>query len=214
MCNRREKIALIAAYFVLAALLGINPEDRQVWAIENSVPFLEGLAVILYWRWRRVELTRLSYYLIFSHLVIQMIGGHYTYAKVPMFDWLKESFNWSRNHYDRLAHFAVGFCLYVPVREICVRRSPLKESRGWTLFFSLCVISAVAGIWEVWEWLVAVAAPHDSGMAYLGEQGDRWDAQKDIVLSPLGAAAAAVLFTREHDRQLAIAADPLQNELP
>jgi putative membrane protein len=202
MMSRREKISLIITYFIVAALLGVNPVDRQVWAIESGVPFLEGLAVIIYWYWRKVELTRLSYYLIFVHLIIQMIGGHYTYAKVPLFDWLKEMFHWSRNHYDRVAHFAVGFCLYIPIREICLRRTPLGRSRAWAAFFALSVITAIGGLWEVWEWLVAVASPQDSGMAYLGEQGDRWDAQKDIALAPVGAIVAIFLFTPAHDNQL------------
>jgi putative membrane protein len=213
MSTRREKVVLIVLYFIVAALLGIRPEDRQVWAIENSVPFIEGLALIVYWHWKKVELTRLSYFLVFSHLVIQMIGGHYTYAKVPLFDYLKEVFDWSRNHYDRVAHFAVGFCLYNPVREICLRRTPLGRSRAWAAFFALTVIAAVGGIWEVWEWLVAIAAPQDSGMAYLGEQGDRWDAQKDIALAPLGAIAAIFLFTKAHDKQLELAPGFEQNEI-
>jgi len=203
MTSRTEKIGLLLAYALLAAGLGIAPYDRAAWALENSVPFLEGLAVVLYHRWRGVELTRLSCYLIFSHLVVQLIGGHYTYEKVPLFDWLKDEFHWSRNHYDRVAHFAVGFCLYIPIREICLRRTPLKASRPWAAFFTFTTIAAVAGLWEVWEWLVAATAYSDLGQAYLGTQGDPWDAQKDILLAPLGAAAAGLLFARLHDAALA-----------
>lgn len=203
MTSRTEKIVLIVAYFVLAAVLGIAPYDRATWALENSVPFAEGLAAILYYRWRKVEFTRLAYYLIFLHLVVQMIGGHYTYEKVPLFDWLKDQFHWSRNHYDRLAHFAVGFCLYIPIREICLRRTPLKASAAWAAFFTFTTISAIAGLWEVWEWLVAATAYSDLGQAYLGTQGDPWDAQKDILLAPVGLLFAAVLLTAWHNRALA-----------
>jgi len=196
------KKALIVAYFVIAIALGIKPYDRATWALENSVPFLEGLAAIVYCRWRGVELTGLSYGLIFLHLVIQMIGGHYTYEKVAFFDTLKEYFGWSRNHYDRVAHFALGFCLHIPIREICLRRTPLSASRPWAAFFTLMTICAIAGMWEVWEWLVAATAYSDLGSAYLGTQGDPWDAQKDIILAPIGAIAVGLLCRNWHDRIL------------
>lgn len=202
MTSRAEKIGLVIAYFAIAIALGIHPYDREAWALENSVPFVEGLAAILYYRIRNVEFTRLCYYIIFVHLVVQMIGGYYTYEHVPLFDWLRDYFHWQRNHYDRLAHFAVGFCLYVPIREICLRRTPLKASRRWAAFFTLTTICAIAGLWEVWEWLVAAGTHSDLGNAYLGSQGDQWDAQKDILLAPVGAAVAIFLFTRLHDRAL------------
>jgi len=201
--TRGEKAGLILSYVLLAGLLGLRPVDRAAWALENTAPFLEGLVVVLYWRWRGVELTRLSCWLIWCHLVVQVIGAHYTYEKMPLFEWLQEVFHWSRNHYDRLAHFAVGFCLYVPVREISLRRTPLRSSRAWTAFFALSVIAALAGLWEVWEWLAAESVRPDLGAAYLGLQGDPWDAQKDILLAPLGAVAASAVFTRLHDRALA-----------
>ncbi|MBI3831439.1 MAG: DUF2238 domain-containing protein [Planctomycetes bacterium] len=203
MTSRAEKIGLVSAYCAIAVALGIYPYDRQDWALENSVPFLEGLAAIIYYRFRKVEFTRLCYYLIFVHLVVQMIGGHYTYARVPLFDWLRDYFHWSRNHYDRLAHFALGFCLYPPIREICLRRTPLKASRRWAAFFTLTTICAIAGLWEVWEWLVAAGTHSDLGEAYLGTQGDPWDAQKDIVLAPIGAVAALFALTKFHDAALA-----------
>jgi putative membrane protein len=196
------KKGLIAAYFLVAVALGIQPYDRAAWALENSVPFLEGLACVLYFYWRGVELTGMAYLFVFLHLIIQMIGGHYTYERVPLFDSLRDLFGWSRNHYDRVAHFAVGFCLYIPVREICLRRTPLSASRPWAAFFTFMTLCAVAGMWEVWEWLVAAIAYPDLGSAYLGTQGDPWDAQKDILLAPLGAAAAGLLFAPWHDRVL------------
>ena len=202
MCSATEKRVLIAAYFAIAILLGISPRDRGVWALENSVPFLEGLAAVIYYRYRHVELTRLAYGCVFLHLVIQMIGGHYTYAEVPLFNWLRDTYHWSRNHYDRLAHFALGFCLYVPIREILLRRSPLSASRRWAAFFALTTITAIAGMWEVWEWIATVIVSPDAGAAYLGTQGDPWDAQKDIVMAPIGAVAAIFVFTAWHNRVL------------
>lgn len=202
MTTHGERIILLLAYFAFATVLGINPHDRAAWALENVAPLVEVLVVVWYLRWRGVEFTRLSYYMIFLHVGIQLIGGHYTYAEVPLFNSLRDHFQWQRNHYDRLAHAAVGFCLYHPIREICLRRTPLKSSRAWTAFFTLATITAIAGMWEVWEWIVAATAYSDLGAAYLGTQGDPWDAQKDIVLSPLGALIAAGLFTGIHDRAL------------
>jgi len=195
-------MAMIASYLIFAMLLGIKPYDRLAWALENSVPLVEGLAFIIYYRWKKVELTRLTYWLIFGHLIIQCIGGHYTYEKVPLFDWLRDYFGWARNHYDRLAHIALGFCLYIPLREIFLRRTPLNASRAWAGFFTLVTIMAIAGMWEVWEWLVAANAQSDLGNSYLGAQGDPWDAQKDIVLAPIGAVAALFLLTGWHNAAL------------
>jgi putative membrane protein len=202
LLTRGEISVLIGAYAVSFLALAIHPTDRAAWALENSVPLCQGLAVIMYAKWPGVELTRPACYLIFVHMIVQMIGGHYTYAEVPLFDWLKDYFGWSRNHYDRLAHFALGFCLYIPVREICLRRTPLRQSTQWGAFFTLMTISAIAGIWEVWEWIVAALAYSDLGAAYLGTQGDAWDAQKDIALAPLGAIICALLLTSWHNRSL------------
>lgn len=202
MISKTEKTGLIAAYILVAVWLGIHPVDRADWALENTVPLLEGLAFLLYARYRPFTFTRCAWYLVFIHLIVQVIGGHYTYEKVPLFDWLRDTLSWSRNHYDRLAHFALGFCLYAPIREICLRRTPLKPSPRWAAFFTLSVITAVAGLWEVWEWIVAVTAHPDLGSAYLGMQGDPWDAQKDLILAPIGATCALVLLTWLHDREM------------
>jgi putative membrane protein len=166
------------------------------------VPLVEVLAAVWYLKWRGVEFTALSYRLVFIHVIVQLIGGHYTYAEVPAFNWLRDEFGWSRNHYDRLAHFALGYCLYIPVREICLRRTPLSASPAWAAFFTFTTITAAAGLWEVWEWLVAATAYSDLGATYLGTQGDPWDAQKDIILAPIGVVFAWLSLTRLHDRTL------------
>jgi putative membrane protein len=202
MKGSRENYWLFGSYLVIAVLLGNSPNHRTDWALENSVPLAEALAVVWYFKWRGVELTPFAYRLVFVHLIVQVIGGHYTYAEVPLFNWLRDEFGWARNHYDRLAHFALGFCLYIPVREICLRRTPLCGSRAWSGFFTFTTITAIAGLWEVWEWLVAAAAYSDLGAAYLGTQGDPWDAQKDIVLAPIGVIVSALLLSRLHDRAI------------
>jgi putative membrane protein len=199
MCSRAEKRILVAVTLGFFVLLGIAPRDRATWALENLVPVLEGLGLILYCRWARIEPTRLSCYLIVLHVGVQMIGGHYSYAEVPLFNDLRDRFGWSRNHYDRVGHFAVGFCLLHPLREICLRSTPLSASRRWSSFFALTTIVAIGGMWEVWEWVVAVTTYPELGTNFLGAQGDPWDAQKDILLAPLGAAVSAALFTRWHN---------------
>src|SRR5687768_15730634 len=112
MTSRAEKIGLIAFTLAAFVLLGIAPRDRATWAMENAVPVLQAGLVAAYYRWGGVEMTRVSYYLIALHLLVQMIGGHYSYAEVPLFNTLRDWFGWSRNHYDRVGHFALGFCLH------------------------------------------------------------------------------------------------------
>lgn len=199
--SRREQALLLGIYGAVFAALAVSPYDRDDWLLENSVPFLELLAAAIYFRW--VPLSHLSCYLILAHLVIQMIGGHYTYERVPPFNWLRDEFGLARNYYDRIAHFALGFLLYVPIREICLRRTPLRYSRNWACFFAVMTIAAIGGLWEVFEWIVAALAHPELGAAYLGLQGDTWDAQKDIILAVVGALAAAPIFHRLHDRLIA-----------
>jgi len=198
----REKHALLAAYAVFAIAMGISPNHRADWALENSVPLLE-VTLVVWYDWRHgFELTPISLRLIFIHVLMQVYGGHYTYAETPLFNWARDTFEWSRNHYDRLAHFSLGFCLVIPIRDICLRWTPLASSKSWAAFFSLTTITAIAGLWEVWEWIVADLAYADLGATYLGTQGDVWDAQKDIALAPLGALVALAVFSKWHDRSI------------
>ncbi len=198
MLKKQEKWTLLLIYVAVFIALAIHPRERDTWALENSVPFLELMAVLIYYRW--VELSRLSYYLILGHLIIQMIGGHYTYAEVPLFNWIRDALGDSRNQYDRVAHFLLGFLLYIPIREICLRRTPLFASPRWATSFSITTIAAVGGLWEVFEWLVAVTAYPELGTQYLGLQGDVWDPQKDIILAVIGAVAAQAVFASRHEK--------------
>lgn len=192
---------LLLAALSAGVALGLNPEHRADWAVELIMPALMVAACLIGHRW--FVFTRLAYWLILVHVLVQLWGGHFTYTQEPIFEWLKERFALSRNHYDRLAHFAVGFLLFVPIREMVLRLS--KVSRGWACFFTMAVISGVAGLWEVFEWLVVALQP-ELDVAYLGLQGDPWDAQKDIILALVGALAAWPLFVRAHDAALKKAA--------
>lgn len=197
MTSPRERRLLLAAALAAGVLLGISPHDRGDWAAEMIVPALMIAACAVGSRW--LVFTRLAYWLIFIHVLIQLWGGHFTYGEEPLFGWFKERFSLARNHYDRLAHFALGFCLLVPIREVIVRAA--RVSRGWACFFSMAVIGAVAGWWELFEWGVVKLNPRLTE-AYLGTQGDIWDAQWDMFLASVGALAAWPLFAGWHDRQL------------
>lgn len=189
-------LALVAAVFVWSA---IGPYDRFTWVLE-VFPAVIGVAVLIA-TYRRFRLTDPVYVLIAVHAIILMVGGHYTYARVPPFDWLKEVLHFSRNHYDRVGHFAQGFVPAMIAREVLLRTTPLR--RGKMLFFLVvCVCLAVSAAYELLEWTGAELAGARA-TDFLGTQGDPWDTQKDMALALLGAASALLLLSRLHDRRLA-----------
>lgn len=150
---------------------------------------------------RRFPLTPLLYRLLFLHGVILIVGGHYTYARVPAGFWAQEALGLARNHYDRLGHFAQGFVPAMLARELVRRRTPL-EPGGWVFLLSTCVALAVSAFYELIEWWTA-AASGTAAEAFLGTQGDVWDTQWDMFLALIGALTAQLLLSRAHERQLA-----------
>jgi putative membrane protein len=175
-------------------------EDRFTWFLE-TVPAMLGLALM--WATRAsFPLTRLLYWLIFVHSLVLILGGTYTYAKVPLGEWAKEWFGWQRNHYDRIGHFMQGFAPAILAREILVRRSPLAGSR-WLGRLVFCVCLAFSAFYEMLEWWSALAVGEGAD-AFLGTQGDPWDTQTDMFLAGVGAIAALLTVTRLHDRQLGL----------
>jgi putative membrane protein len=185
---------------VLAGLVwsGIAPFDRFTWFLEVA-PVLIALPILLL-TWRRFALTPLAYGLIALHAWILMLGGHYTYAEMPLFDWLQEYLGLARNHYDRVGHLAQGFIPAILAREILLRTSPLKAG-GWLFFLVLCVTLAISACYEFLEWWVALASGEEA-VAFLATQGDVWDTQWDMFLALVGALAAQLLLSGLHDRQL------------
>ena len=197
--SRHHAFALCAAALLIAvawsAVRPLNPKDY--W-IEIAVPI--GGFVALALTYRRFRFTPLSYLLMLGEALVLVVGAHYTHERVPVFDWLKPVFGWQRNHYDRFAHFAVGFLMVIPVREMLSRLTPL---RGRALgFLAVVCLLAFAGFYEITEWWIAVVASPDTADAYLGSQGDPWDAQKDMLMDTLGALAGILLLRRAHDRAL------------
>ena len=180
-------------------LSGIGPHDRTTWWLEVA-PILIAVPVLALTA-RRFPLTPLAYRLIFVHALILMLGGHYTYAEVPLGFWLKDALGLARNPYDRLGHFAQGFVPAIVVREVLIRRSPLRPGK-WLTFLVLCVCLAISALYELVEWWAALLGG-ESADAFLGTQGDQWDTQWDMFVALLGAATALLLLSRVHDRQIA-----------
>ncbi|MEK6836472.1 MAG: DUF2238 domain-containing protein [Nanoarchaeota archaeon] len=183
--KRKSKFPLIlfVFYVLIWIILSINVTHFEDWKLENylTIPFLVLLFIV--YRWFR--LSNISYGLIFAYMILHIIGTHYTYSEVPFGYWMSSLFDVSRNHYDRIVHFSFGFLLAYPLREVFFR---IGKSRG---FFGLYVpvefVLAFSAIYELLEWLIAVLFGGDLGIAYLGTQGDVWDAQKDMALAGLGA---------------------------
>ena len=187
-------VAVLAIICALVWIItAIHPVDRQAWVLENIlvVIFIAALA----FTHRRLQLSNSSYLFIVLFLLLHMVGAHYTYAKMPLGLWAKDFFGFSRNHFDRVAHFGFGFVLAFPVRELLLRFSGIR--RGWSFWIAAGVILAVSGFFEILESIVAEIVAPGKGVDWLGGQGDEWDAQNDMLSAFLGALAmmAAVALT-------------------
>lgn len=194
-----ERTLLAGAVFLALGLSGISPYDRLTWLLEVSWVII-GLPLTIGMR-RRFPLTRLLYWALAIHAFVLIVGGYYTYERVPLGDWCKEAFHLGRNHYDRLGHFLQGFVPAILAREWLLRRSPLRP--GWLLFgLVVCVCLAFSAFFEMIEWQAAVALGSGAD-AYLATQGDPWDTQWDMFLAMCGAAISQLLLARLHDAQLA-----------
>lgn len=197
--HSRELAALLVFAGLGLAGSGIAPYHRVTWAAEVAPAVLA--AVLLIATRRRFPLTPLAYRLIFVHALILMLGGHYTYARVPLGEWLQDALGLARNHYDRVGHFAQGFVPVMVAREVLLRASPLRPGR-WLAFLSVCIALAASAFYELVEWWAALIAGV-AAESFLGTQGDVWDTQWDMFLCLLGAALALALLSRRHDRALA-----------
>jgi len=198
MHAERNLRLLTAALAVALTLSGIGPKDRMTWWLEVGPIFV--VMPVLWATRRRFPLTGLLYFLIGVHGAILALGGHYTYAEVPLGTWMQEWFGFTRNHYDRIGHIAQGFIPAIATREILLRCTPLNRG-GWLFFLVTCVCLAVSAFYEMIEWWVAVLSD-EAAEAFLGTQGDSWDTQWDMFLALLGAIAALLLLRGVHDRQL------------
>jgi putative membrane protein len=191
--------AWLAIFIATLTWSAIAPKDYLTWVLEVA-PALVGFAVLAM-TWRSFRLTPLVYLLILFHCVILMVGGHYTYAEVPLFDYITPLFGFERNNYDKLGHFVQGFVPAMIAREILIRKA-VVASPGWRDFLIVCFCLALSALYELLEWAVAVVAGASSE-AFLGTQGYEWDTQTDMALALLGAVTALLALASLHDRQLA-----------
>ena len=208
--SRRALWAYAAFTVLLVAFSGWRPHDLATWAME-VLPIAIVLPVLLATH-RRFPLTPLLYALILLHCAVLALGGHYTYARVPLGFWMEDWLGFTRNHYDRIGHLAQGFIPAIAVREILLRRTPLSQPGmrgGWLFLLVTAVCLAVSALYELLEWGSAVAL--GSGATdFLGTQGDEFDTQKDMFCAWLGAMAAQLLLARWHDRQIAALPRPAE----
>lgn len=183
-------------FLVVLIWSGIQPKSQATWVLE-VLPAVIG-ALILVFTYQKFRLTTLLYVLILLHCIILMVGGHYTYAEVPLFDGL---FGAQRNNYDKLGHFAQGFVPALIAREIFIRKH-VVNGRGWLNFFVICIAMTLSAVYELVEWGVAVISGEGAD-AFLGTQGYVWDTQSDMAMALIGALCALIFVSKIHDDQLA-----------
>ena len=189
------KYLWVAIFLAVLIWSGIQPKSQTTWVLE-VLPAVIG-ALILVFTYQRFRLTTLLYVLILLHCIILMVGGHYTYAEVPLFDGL---FGAERNNYDKLGHFAQGFVPALIAREILIRKHVIN-GQGWLNFFVICIAMTLSAVYELVEWGVAVISGEGAD-AFLGTQGYVWDTQSDMAMALIGAMCALVFLSKTHDRQL------------
>lgn len=198
MISHDRYLAILAALFAAVWIaLAIDPWYRQDWALENALVVV--FVIVLWATRRRFVMSRLSYTLIFLFLCLHTVGAHYTYAEVPYDAWIRtltgyslnEAMGWERNHFDRFVHFMYGLLMAYPIRELVLR---VADVRGfWGYFLPLDITLATSAMFELFEWMAAELFGGDLGVAYLGTQGDVWDAQRDMALASLGAFIAMLV---------------------
>lgn len=192
------KLIWIAVFSAVLIWSGIHPFDSFTWFLEVA-PALIGF-VILALTYKKFKLTKLTYTLILIHCIILMIGGHYTYAKVPLFDWIAEVFDLGRNNYDKVGHLAQGFIPAIIAKEIFIKKSVVSHMK-WLNFLVVCFCLAFSAFYELIEWWVAELTG-ESAEAFLGTQGYMWDTQSDMALALLGAILALIFLSKTLEKQI------------
>lgn len=196
--ERNFHLALLASLALIFLWSAIHPYDRLTWWLEVS-PAIIGVFLLVR-TYERFRFSRLAYVMVWLHAIVLLVGGHYTYAEVPLFNWVREAFELSRNNYDRVGHLAQGFFPAIVIREILLRLSPLKPGR-WLFFLVTCTGLAISAFYELIEWWVALTSGDDA-VAFLATQGDPWDTQWDMLLALIGVIASQLLLARLHDASM------------
>jgi len=196
---RSIHVWLLAVFLLVLTWSAIAPFDYTIWLLE-VFPALIGIALLIA-TFHRFQFTTFAYTAILLHCIILMIGGHYTYGDMPLFEWVQQQFDLSRNHYDRFGHIAQGFFPAIVAREVLIRLSPL-ESGKWLFFVVTSICLAISALYELVEWWVAITTGSAADL-FLATQGDVWDTQWDMLLALLGAMAAQLIFAGYHNRKIA-----------
>ena len=192
----KKYLILIVLFFAGFIISGINPYDYFTWFLE-VFPAIIGLFVLIF-TFKKFRFTDLTYIFILIHCYILFAGGHYTYAEVPLFDWIKEVFHQSRNNYDKVGHFAQGFVPAMIIRELLIRTKVVNKT-GWLAFITVCICLAISACYEFFEWFVAVVSGQSSE-AFLGTQGDVWDTQSDMLFATIGAICMVLFVSKIQDK--------------
>ena len=198
LSNRNFFLTLLTILVVVFVWSVIAPLERLTWWLE-IFPILIALP-ILFLSYKNLQFTRLAYILMLIHAIILLVGGHYTYAEVPLFNWLRDTFELSRNYYDRVGHLAQGFVPAIIAREILLKKSPLVSGR-WLFFIVCCICLSISVMYEFIEWWTAVLEG-GAADAFLGTQGDVWDTQWDMFCALIGSILAQLLLAKMHDKQM------------
>ena len=196
----RMPLMLLSVVVVVCIATVINPPaGRLNWLLEVG-PGLAGIMILIL-LCKRFPMSQMVYLFVFIHILILIYGGYYTYAETPLGNWAKNVFGFGRNHYDRVGHIALGVFPAFIIREVLLRKTPLQRG-GWLYFIVISIVLSVAAFWELLEWWVALLVASDIGTAFLGSQGDIWDAQWDMFLALVGAMVVLPILSRLHDRSM------------
>jgi len=196
--NSRFHIFLLISLVAVFVWSIIDCRDLLTWFLE-ALPSIIGIP-ILFFVYKRFRCTNLLYFFVWLHSIVLLIGAHYTYAEMPLFSWIRDTYHLSRNHYDRVGHFFQGFVPALIARELLLRTSPLKPSK-WLFFIVVCICMGISAVYELFEWQAAVLS-NDGAVAFLATQGDVWDTQKDMFICLVGSLSFLLLLTKVHDKQL------------
>lgn len=193
------KLLWLVIFFLVFLWSGYEPKDRMIWILE-VFPAIIGF-VVLAVTYRSFPLTSIAYILILAHMIVLMIGGHYTYAEVPLFDAINNYFDGKRNNYDKVGHFMQGAVPVIIAREIVIRKNVFSAINNWVIFFLLCFVLAVSAFYELIEWWSALLIGSDAD-EFLATQGYVWDTQSDMWYALLGGITSLAIFSRLHDKKL------------
>lgn len=198
MKGKKVHLMLLISIIIILIISGINPYDRFTWFLEVFPAIIGITALVL--TYNKFMFTNLVYILVWFHAVILIVGGHYTYAEMPLFNWIKDAFELSRNYYDRLGHFAQGFIPAIVIREIFIKNKIVKNN-AWVNFITISICLAISASYEIVEFAVA-RITGESATAFLGTQGDVWDTQWDMVLALLGSIFSVLTLGKYHGNLL------------